>query len=501
MDSAILICYFSILGVLCIYGLHRLHITRLFKKHGRKAPEPAQKFDELPKVTVQLPLFNEVYVVERLIDAIAAFRYPADKLQIQVLDDSTDETVERAKARVAHYRDQGLDIHHIHRTDRTGYKAGALEAGLKTATGEFIAVFDADFMPDPDFLERTIHYFTDERVGMVQTRWEHINRDIDTLTRVQAMMLDAHFVIEHGGRCFAGLFFNFNGTGGIWRAKAIEDAGGWEHDTLTEDLDLSYRAQLKGWRFLFVQNVTCPSELPSRMTAFKTQQHRWAKGSIEVMLKLLPRILQSKAPFRVKLEAFFHLTGNLAYVLMIINSIFFVIPSMMLRYEQPWWRILFLDGPLFLMASLSFVHFYMSAQRAIYNTVKGKKRVIPALMAIGIGLGVNNSRAVLEALFGYKTEFVRTPKTGEVRNQKLVKKRYKIPKSGWGYLELLLGFMYTLAIIWAIALGNWASIPFLLLFQNGFYFIGWMTVSEQWTSGRPKQNPLPVALDLGSPKD
>lgn len=296
MSLAILICYFSILGILCIYGLHRLHITRLYGKYGREIPKPAEQFEELPLVTIQLPVFNEVFVVERLIDAVAAFRYPKDRLQIQVLDDSTDETVERARARTEYYQRLGLNIQHIHRTDRTGFKAGALAAGLETAVGEFVAVFDADFLPEPDFLEQTIHYFTDDRVGMVQARWEHINRDIGTLTQVQAMMLDAHFVIEHGGRCFAGLFFNFNGTGGIWRRQAILDAGGWQHDTLTEDLDLSYRAQLKGWRFLFVQNVTCPSELPSRMTAFKTQQHRWAKGSIEVMLKLLPRVLRSNAP-------------------------------------------------------------------------------------------------------------------------------------------------------------------------------------------------------------
>jgi len=478
MTFWILVCYFSILGVLCIYGGHRLHITRLFKKNGRVKHQPANRFQELPRITIQLPVFNEKYVVHRIIDATIAINYPKDRLQIQVLDDSTDETVELSRERVEHYRELGHDIVHIHRTDRTGYKAGALEHGMESATGQFIAIFDADFIPDPEILHKTIHYFTDEQVGMVQTRWEHLNRHTSTLTEVQAMMLDAHFVVEHGGRCASGLFFNFNGTAGIWRRTTIDDAGGWEHDTLTEDLDLSYRAQMKGWRFLFIQDIVCPSELPVDMKAFKSQQHRWAKGSIEVMLKVLPRVLRSKLPLKVKVEAIFHLTGNLAYLLMIINSIFFVIPSMMLRYEQPWWRVLLIDGPLFLMASVSFVYFYLSAQSAIFKSVKGKKRFIPALMAIGIGLGVNNTRAVLEALFRHKTAFIRTPKSGDGHGVAR-KKSYRLPASGWGYLEIALGFLYTCAIIGAIYLGNWGSIPFLVLFQNGFYFIGWLTILDE----------------------
>ncbi len=481
MATFILVCYFSILGVLCVYGSHRLFITRIFKKFAKRVSQPTKQFKELPHITVQLPLFNEKFVVERIIDAAMAIDYPKERLQVQVLDDSTDETGSLAQARVRFFREQGYDIEYIHRTDRTGFKAGALENGLNSAKGEFIAIFDADFIPDPGILHKTIHYFTDDRVAMVQARWEHLNRDSSTLTQVQAIMLDAHFVIEHGGRCYADLFFNFNGTAGIWRRKAIHDAGGWQHDTLTEDLDLSYRAQLKGWRFMFVPDITCPSELPTDVTAFKSQQHRWAKGSIEVMLKLLPRILKSRVPFKVKMEAVFHLTGNLAYLLMIINSIFFVIPSMMLRYQQPWWKILFVDGPLFLLASISFAHFYMSAQHAIFKTTRGKKRFIPAIMAIGIGLGVNNTKAVIEALFGIKTEFVRTPKSGitsSLATPKLFKK-YSIPKTGWGYFELFLGFLYTCGIAWAIFLGNWASIPFLVLFQNGFYFIGWLTITEE----------------------
>ncbi len=476
MTFWILTCYFTILGVLCIYGGHRLHITRLYKKHGRAKLQPVEFFRDLPRVTIQLPVFNEMFVVRRIIDAAAAIDYPKDRLQIQILDDSTDETCAIASERAAHFRNLGFDMVYLHRKDRSGYKAGALEAGMASATGEFIAIFDADFVPHPNILLETIHFFTDPKVGMVQTRWDHLNRNASTLTQVQAMMLDAHFVVEHGGRSASGLFFNFNGTAGIWRKCAIEEAGGWEHDTLTEDLDLSYRAQMKGWRFLFIEGVTCPSELPADMKAFKSQQHRWAKGSIEVMLKLLPRILKSRLPWPVKLEAVFHLTGNLAYLLMIINSIFFVIPSMMLRYEQPWWRLFLIDGPLFLMASISFVYFYLSAQKAVFKTTRGKRRFIPALMAVGIGLGVNNTRAVLEALFRHKTAFVRTPKSGD---SQAIKKSYRLPKSGWGYLEIAIGFLYTCAIGWAIYLGNWASIPFLVLFQNGFYFVGWLTVVQE----------------------
>ncbi len=483
MATFVLTCYFSILAVLCVYGFHRIEITRAFVKNTRKKTAPPERFETLPKITVQLPVFNEKFVIKRIIEAAAALDYPRDRLQIQVLDDSTDETVALAAECVGRLHNLGVDIEHIHRVDRVGYKAGALEHGMRSATGELIAIFDADFIPEPDMLQRMVHHFTDRRVGVVQARWAHLNRDTSTLTQIQAMMLDAHFMIEHGGRCASGRFFNFNGTAGIWRREAIDDAGGWLHDTLTEDLDLSYRAQMKGWRFVFLPEVGCPSELPEDMSAFKSQQHRWAKGSIQVMRKVLLPVLRAPLPFKVKWEAYFHLSGNLAYLLMVINSVFFVIPSMMYRYDLAWWKILFIDGPLFLMASLSFVYFYLTAQKALFGRVKGKKRLVPALMAIGIGLGVNNAKAVLEALFGHRSGFVRTPKAGvTTAGQSPKKGGYRLPKSGWGYIELTLGLMYTAAIVWAVFLGNWASIPFLVLFQNGFLYIGWSTVSEQWAN-------------------
>ena len=478
ITTFVLTGYFTILAILCVYGAHRIAITRLYKKNREKLESPKFYFKTLPRITIQLPIFNEKFVVERLIEACAAIAYPKDCLQIQVLDDSTDETQELALAKVAKFKEEGLDIEYIHRRDRAGFKAGALEHGLLTATGEFIAIFDADFTPEPDILERTVHYFSDSKVGMVQTRWEHLNRGSNNLTQIQAIMLDAHFVIEHGGRCNSGLFFNFNGTGGIWRRASIEDAGGWQHDTLTEDLDLSYRAQLKGWRFLFLPDITCPSELPAVFKAFKTQQHRWAKGAIQVMVKLLPTILKSDIPVKNKIEAFFHLSGNLAYILMLINSTFFVIPSMMLRHGQDWWRILFIDGPLFLFASVSFIYFYLSSQQALFKTAKGKRRYIPALMALGIGLGVNNAKAAVEALLHKESAFIRTPKAGIFSEKNTHKPDYRISKTGWGYFELTLGLFYSASIVWAISSGNWASLPFLILFQNGFLYVGWHTIQN-----------------------
>lgn len=472
--------------VLCIFGWHRIHITKLYKKFSKQHLEPECQFDQLPMITIQLPLYNEKFVVERLIDTTLEMDYPKDKLQIQVLDDSTDSTVDLVAKKVAHYQQLGFDITHIHRIDRTGFKAGALANGMKEAKGDFIAIFDADFIPNPHMLKRCIHFFTNLKIGMVQTRWDHLNRDDSLLTQVQAMMLDAHFMIEHNGRSASGLYFNFNGTAGMWRKQAIEDAGGWQHDTLTEDLDLSYRAQLKGWKFLFLPDLACPAELPANMTAFKSQQHRWAKGSIQVMRKILPKVWRSKVPLRNKIEATFHLAGNIAYLLMIINSIFFLIPSMVIRGHQDWKFIIFVDGPLFLMLSASFVYFYLSSQVAVFGNAKGKKRFIPALMSLGIGLGLNNTRAVIEALVGQESPFVRTPKDGGMAPKTAKKTGYTLPKAGWGIVEVCIGILYFLAVIWAILSQVWASIPFLILFQNGFLYMGMLTLKEQWQQKRKR---------------
>ncbi len=480
----ILLGYFTILSLMCLYGFHRWRITRLYLRGGEAPGPPAQRFAELPSLTVQLPIYNERLVVERLIDACAALDYPAERLQIQVLDDSTDDSRELVQARVAYWRARGVNIVHIARNQRTGFKAGALAEGLKQASGEFVAIFDADFVPPPTFLRDAIDHFTDPAIGMVQMRWDHLNRHRGLLTEVQAILLDAHFIIEHGGRCRSQRFFNFNGTAGIWRKCCIEQAGGWQHDTLTEDLDLSYRAQLAGWRFLFLPQLTCPAELPARVDAFKSQQYRWAKGSIQVMRKLLPQIWRSRFPLSVKLEASFHLTGNLCYLLMLINSIAFVIPAMVLRQGLPWKMVLFVDGFFFLFLSMTFIYFYTTAQRFAVPGLWARLRFVPALMALGIGLTVNNARAVIDALLGRQSPFVRTPKQGDNQSDT---RGYRLPFSPWSLVELGLGLLYSGAIIWAISNGVWASLPFLLLFQNGFFFMG---LSSLWESRGTQQAPV-----------
>ncbi len=352
--------------MLAAYGAHRYILVYLYYKHKKnRTTEPAAYFEDLPRVTVQLPIFNEQYVVDRLLDAICKLKYPQEKLDIQVLDDSTDETVEVARGLVDRCAALGHPISYHHRTNREGFKAGALAEGMKTAKGEFVAIFDADFTPPEDFLLRTIHHFSDPGIGMVQTRWTHINRNYSILTQVEAILLDGHFVLEHSGRARSGVFFNFNGTAGVWRRKAIEEAGGWQHDTLTEDTDLSYRAQLKGWKFIYLQDVECPAELPVEMTAFKTQQARWAKGLIQTGKKILPQVLKSDAPLRTKIEAWYHLTANLSYPLMIVLSVL-LLPAMIIRFYQGWFQMLYIDLPLFMASTFSISSFYLVSQRELF---------------------------------------------------------------------------------------------------------------------------------------
>ena len=326
-----LIIYFLILMAVFVYASHRYYMVYLYYRHKKNKPTIKRKLDLLPRVTIQLPLYNELYVARRLITASCTIDYPKDLLDIQVLDDSTDETSVIAHQCVKEFREKGYDINCIHRDNREGFKGGALANGLKTARGEFVAVFDADFVPQSDILQKTIHFFDDKSVGMVQTRWTYLNRKYSFLTKIQAIMLDGHFVIEHAARNWSGRFFNFNGTAGVWRKEAIETAGGWQNDTLTEDLDLSYRSQMKGWKFIFLKDELSPSEIPVEINGFKTQQHRWAKGSIQTAKKLLPRILRSKLPLKVKVEAFFHLTSNMSYLIMLLLSVL-IYPSIVQTY-------------------------------------------------------------------------------------------------------------------------------------------------------------------------
>jgi cellulose synthase/poly-beta-1,6-N-acetylglucosamine synthase-like glycosyltransferase len=332
-ETLILVLYFFVLSILAIYGWHRYYLVYLYMKNRDKVPNedlPLPSLAEMPPVTIQLPIYNEMYVADRLIDAVCEMDYPRELLEIQVLDDSTDETREIAELAVRRHAARGFDIKYLHRVDRTGFKAGALEAGLRVAKADYIAIFDADFIPSKDFLLKTLPHFDDAKVGMVQARWGHINADYSLLTKIQAILLDAHFILEHGARNRAGCFFNFNGTAGIWRRAAIDSAGGWQHDTLTEDLDLSYRAQLRGWQFRFLPHLVSPAEVPVEMNSFKSQQHRWAKGSIQTCMKLLPTILRSNQPLKVKVEAFFHLTANFNYLLMCMLSVL-MFPAMWVR--------------------------------------------------------------------------------------------------------------------------------------------------------------------------
>src|SRR5436309_5934230 len=475
-DIFILIPYLTILTILAIYGIHRYHLVFLYLKHKDKTAHPHAKLEIKPRLTIQLPIYNAMSVVERLVESACNVRYPRELLEIQVLDDSIDGTVEIAAACVEKYRESGFNIHYVHRTNRKGFKAGALENGLNLATGELIAIFDADFIPAPNFLEDVVDYFSDPEVGMVQVRSGHINREYSLLTQVESVILDGHFIIEHGGRHFSGRFFNFNGTAGIWRRTAIEGAGGWQHDTLTEDTDLSYRAQMAGWKFLYLPQIVCPAELPVEMNSFKSQQARWAKGLIQTAIKLLPRILRSDLPWKIKIEAFFHLNANICYPLMIALS-FLLVTAMIVRFNQGWFQMLSVDLPLWLASTASVSTFYLISQKELYPDWRVRLRYLPFLMSVGIGLSVSNSKAVMEALLGIKSSFKRTPKYRiESRKDRWVTKKYLRRTGVMPLFELSLGAYFALVVFYAFVNQNYPTIPFLMLFVVGFTYMGLMSI-------------------------
>ncbi|HWY26928.1 MAG TPA: cellulose synthase family protein [Candidatus Angelobacter sp.] len=483
-DLAIMLPYFLVLTILAMYGIHRYALVYHYFKNHKHVPGPPPEVTGWPRVTVQLPIYNERYVIERLVEAVAQFDYPRELLEIQVLDDSTDETQEVARACVERHQQLGLCISYLHRDNREGYKAGALQEGLKSATGELIVIFDADFIPPADFLRRTAPYFSEAKLAMVQTRWSYINRNYSVLTEIEAILLDGHFVIEHSARSRSGLFFNFNGTAGVWRRAAIEDAGGWQHDTLTEDTDLSYRAQLRGWQFLYLPDIDCPSELPVEMNAFKSQQARWAKGLMQTAKKILPRVMRADVPGAVKAEAFFHLTGNISYPLMVFLSII-LLPAMVVRFYQGWFQVLTIDLPLFVASTCSISAFYLSAERALYpKTWKRTFLYLPFVMAVGIGLSVRNAMAVIEAIFGVKSEFVRTPKyrveAGAQHGGGWARKKYH-KSAGWmPFAEVFLGLYFAAAIVYAMQNENYATVPFLMLFVWGYLYTGVMSLAQTY---------------------
>lgn len=475
--------YAAILLVLCLFGLHRYWMVLLFRRHRDDATEPRRRFDaaELPRVTVQLPMYHEGPVARRVIDAACALDYPADRLQIQVLDDSTDGTQHETQRAVEFWRTQGIDIEHRHRVDRTGYKAGALAQATPHASGELIAVFDADFIPPAEFLHDTVHHFTDEKLGMVQARWEHLNRDDSLLTRGQAMFLDAHFIIEHLARNRSGAWMHFNGTAGVWRKACIEAAGGWQHDTLTEDMDLSYRAQLAGWDFRFLPHVVCPAELPPEINAFKSQQHRWTKGSIQVAMKLLPTLLRADLPFKIKLEAAAHTLCPTAYVAVVLFTLLcYPAVYLNLRWTPDGSLAGLLIGVLLLtLGTLSAGVFYVTSQRALQRSGIRALLQVPMLMSIAIGIAISNAVAVLEALVRHESAFIRTPKyaattaQSKIRNQKSniqpipsLKKWIVVAELGMGALMIeaaRLSLQQTTTVV---------TLPFLLLFASGYLYVG-----------------------------
>ncbi len=478
--TIVLATYFTILSILSIYGAHRLWMLLLYYRHKKDVPQPKGGPDFLPKVTVQLAIFNEMNVVERLMDYVVRMDWPREKLEIQVLDDSTDETVKVVQAVCDRYRLLGFDISYLHRTDRTGYKAGALDNGLKVAKGEFVAMFDADFLPTEDFLRKAVPHFADEKVAFIQGCWDHLNRDFSLLTQVQAILLDGHFIFEHTARHRSHAFFNFSGTAGMWRVAAIADAGGWEHDTITEDADLSYRAQLKGWQGVYLKDLVVPAELPVEVNAFKSQQHRWAKGNAQVIRKLMKTLLFSKESLHTKAECWFHLTANCNYLLMVVLAIIMV-PCMYFRAGTPAKILLLTDGPFFLLNAVSVGLYFGLSQREVSNNKNWTKRLkyIPCLMSLGIGLGLNQAKAVLEGFFTDDIEFKRTPKLGVDEHGKTCSKRaYKVPKSLITFLDLGFAIYYFAALLVSIYLQKWASVPFLWLFFSGFAYISLMSLAD-----------------------
>jgi cellulose synthase/poly-beta-1,6-N-acetylglucosamine synthase-like glycosyltransferase len=479
-DYLLLTPYFVLLTILAIYGAHRFVVIRRYLKSRARVPQkPPSRFAELPRVTIQLPLFNERNVVDQLMAAVVRVRYPRHLLEIQVLDDSTDDTHPYTEALVARLREQGHPIEYIHRTSRVGYKAGALQAGMAKAQGELMAVFDADFLPPADFLERTVHFFADSNVGVVQTRWTYLNRHHNLLTEVEALMLDGHFALEHTARWGSGLFFNFNGTAGILRRRMIEDAGGWQHDTLTEDSDLSYRAQLRGWKFVYLPWLECPSELPTDTYCFQVQQQRWAKGLTQVALKLLPAIFRAKISWREKAEAWFHLTPNISYPMMVVVSAL-MLPVMICRFYIGWEQMAMVDAPLIFCSFWSIVAFYLLAEKELYP--KNWKRAIfllPFLMAMGVALTISNSKAVIEALLGKQSAFVRTPKYASGTGGKIAVAYRR--KSGWlPFAELGMGFFFLAMVGYCIEVMNLFALPFLSIFLCGYFWAGCSTLWQEY---------------------
>ena len=512
--------YVATLLAVAMYGMHRYVLLYLYLKHRKNILHPKSHFAQRPFVTVQLPMFNEDVVAERIIAATCQIDYPRDRFEIQVLDDSTDHSADIAEKSCAYWASKGYPVKYIHRDNRIGYKAGALEHGLTTCKGELIVIFDADFVPPRDMLANTVDFFTDPKVGMVQVRWDHLNRDASLLTRSQAIFLDGHFVIEHTARNRSGRFMHFNGTAGVWRKETIRDAGGWQHDTLTEDLDLSYRAQMKGWQFVYLPQFAAPAELPPEMCGFKQQAHRWTKGSVQTCMKLLPSVLRSDLGWRIKCEAFFHLTNTFVYPLMVLLTLL-MYPTFFTQYSpfsaHTTQQYAF-SLSLFVLATCSAGTFFIYAQKELFGSGAGWRTLLwlPALMALGVGVCINNTRALIEAIYssirGQESEFVRTPKYGLIgaaknttwhRDSVFTFKRVWQPT-----LEIAFGVYTTFCLYIAVrayiewptevGISGLAGIPFLIIFAGGYYYVGFGTFYALWKMHHHKQ-PATAAAVLTTP--
>ncbi len=472
-ETTFVAIYLVLILFLSVVALHRLHLAIVAWRHRRRpvTEEPSV----WPSVLVQLPLYNERFVAARVIDYACRLDYPRDKLTIQVLDDSTDSTSALVAASVNEWRRAGVAIEHVRRNNRASYKAGALAHGLGLSSAQLVAVFDADFLPPRDMLRRLVPEFRDAKVGMVQARWGHANREESILTQAEAIMLDAHFANEHGGRFARGCFFNFNGTAGIWRRAAIDDAGGWSGDTLTEDLELSYRAQLRGWRFVYREDVEVKGELPADVKAFKCQQHRWAKGSIQTTMVLGKRILASGLPWRIRFEALFHIAANFAYPVVLLLIV--LMPWVnMVALQAPLWVALVINVAFFLVSTTSIGVFYVLAERRV-GADKRSLRYLPMVLALGIAMAVNNTRAVLGALFSRPSEFNRTPKLDGRQIAAIDDPGYVVRADWQAILELLLGSYLLGGALLALASGSVVGVPFLSLFAFGFLYL---SVGSLW---------------------
>jgi cellulose synthase/poly-beta-1,6-N-acetylglucosamine synthase-like glycosyltransferase len=514
--------YIAILCAVCLYGLHRYILVYLYIKHRKNVYEPKGTFSLLPKMTVQLPMYNEDTVAERVIKHSCLIDYPLDRLEIQVLDDSTDHSADIARKACEEWAAKGYPIKYIHRADRKGYKAGALAEGMKEASGDFIAIFDADFIPPRDILQNVVNYFTDDKVGMVQVRWDHLNRDASILTRSQAIFLDGHFVIEHTARNRSGRFMHFNGTAGVWRRTCIEDGGGWEHDTLTEDLDLSYRCQMKGWQFVYLPQFCAPAELPPEMIGFKQQAHRWTKGSVQTAIKLLAKVLRSKhLSYPVKTEAFFHLTNTIVYPLIVLLTLMiypiFYMYAPTIPYEAPLkpgvhhspdWGSYIFSFTLFVLATCSASTFFVFGQRELFGKNAGWRTVLylPFLMALGVGMGLNNARAVFGAIWSAvrrkESEFVRTPKygvTGVDRKKWRRERLFTLKRTYLPILEIAMGG-YMMMCIWITIQWNIgrSSIPFLLIFAGGYFYVGFSSLHALYQMNREAEQIAAAEIEPAS---